>query len=146
MDIKTEINDCLRLYLKIQEEYPQELNLDELHEVTGKYATIKEYRDRINEYSKEVRTLCEFILTAKSSDDERVKFFSYITNHPRAFSKNENETFLEKQRRLADMAIALSIPSSTLIHLFGTAKLKGILGKEDELAEEYRWLIERYLE
>jgi len=146
MNIKTEINDCLQLYLKIEEEYPQELNLDELHGVTGKYAIIKEYRDRINEYPKEVRTLCEFILTTKCSDEERVKFFSYITNHPRAFSKDKNETFLEKQRRLADMATALSIPSSTLFHLLGAAKLKGILGKEDELVEEYRWLIERYLE
>ena len=65
MDIRREMNECLRFYLKIEEEYPQELNLDELHEVTGKYAVIKEYRDRINEYPKEVRTLCEFILTTK---------------------------------------------------------------------------------
>jgi len=47
MDIKTEINECLGLYHKIKEEYPQELDLDELHKVTGKYAKIKEYRDRI---------------------------------------------------------------------------------------------------
>jgi hypothetical protein len=44
------------------------------------------------------------------------------------------------------MATALSIPSSHLFHLFGSAKLKGILGKEDELVEEYRGLIDRYLE
>lgn len=143
---ETEINDCIRLYIKIEEEYPQELNLDELHEVTGKYATIKEYRDRINEYPKEVRTLCEFILTTKCSDEERIKFFSHITNNPRSFSKAKDEKSLEKQRRFADMAGELNIPSSTLFHLFGAAKLKGVLGKEDELVEEYRWLIERYLE
>jgi len=146
MDIKTEINECLGLYQKITEEYPQELNLDELHEVTGRYAKIKEYRDRINEYPQEVQTACEFILTTKCSKEERAKFFACISNNPKAFSIDKKETFVEKRQRMADMAKEIGIETPILFHLVSVAKLKGILGKGDELVEEYRSLLKQYLE
>ena len=112
MDIKTEINECLELYHKLKEEYPQELNLDELHEVTGKYSKIKEYRDRISEYPKEVQTICEFLLATRCSDTERSRFFSYICGHPKAFSTDKKETFVEKRQRIADMAKEIGIETS----------------------------------
>ncbi|MFQ6121790.1 MAG: hypothetical protein ACE5LA_01850 [Dehalococcoidales bacterium] len=145
-DTKNEINECLELHRKIREEYPQELNLDKLHEVTGEYAKIKEYRDKINEHPKEVRTLCEFILATKCSDEERVKFFSYISSHPKAFTTVKKETFIEKRQRIADVAKEMGIEASMSFHLVSVAKLKGLLGKQDELVDEHRSLIKQYLE
>jgi len=146
VDIKNEINECLGLYQKIEEEYPQELDLDELHAVTGKYAKIKEYRGRINGYPKEVRSVCEFILATKCSEEERLKFFSFLPNHPTALSTDKKETFVEKRRRIADIAKEMGIEPSVLFHLMSMAKLKGLLGKQDELVGEYHLLIKQYLE
>jgi len=104
--------------------------LDGLHEVRGKYAKIKEYRDRISEYAKEVRSVCEFILATKCSDEERVKFFSFISNNPRALATDKKETFVEKRQRMVDMAKEINIEPPILFHLMSMAKLKGLLGKQ----------------
>jgi len=148
VDIKTEINECLKLYHKLEEEYPQELDLDQLHEVTGEYAKIKEYRDKINEYPKGVRSVCEFILATKCSEEDRLKFFSFISNNPRVLSVeiDKKETFVEKRQRMADIAKEAGIEPSILFHLVSMAKLKGFLGKQDELVGEYHSLIKQYLE
>lgn len=145
MDIKTEVNECLELYRKIEEEYPRELDLDELHEVTGKYAEIKAYRDRINEYPREVRGFCEFILATRCSEEERLQFLSSISSSPRALSTDGKETFAEKRQRIAAIAKEMGIEPLILFHLVSLAKLKGLLGKQDELVAEYQAMIRQYL-
>ena len=146
MDIKTEVNECLELYRKIEEEYPQELDLDELHEVTGEYDKIKAHRDKINEYPKEVQKICEFILVTKCSNEERLKFLSSVSSCPRALSTDRKETFAEKRQRIANLAKEMGIEPAILFHLVTIAKLKGLLGKQDELAAEYQAMIRQYLE
>jgi len=146
VDIRTEINECLELYHKVEEEYPRELDLDKLHEVMGQYAKIKEYRDRINEYPREVRGVCEFILATRCSDEERLKFFSFLSNNPRALSIDRKETFVEKRQRIAGMAKEMGIEPPILFHLVSIAKLKGLLGKQGELVGEYHSLIKQYID
>ena len=145
MNIKDQINECLELYHKIEEEHPEELNLDQLHEVTGKYAKIKEYRDKINRYPKEIRTFCEYILATKDTEEERLKFLSFISSNPRAFSTDKKETFIEKRQRISNIAKEIGIADSIIFRLLSIAKLKGLLGKQDELVDEYCYLIKQYL-
>lgn len=102
--------------------------MDELHEVTGEYAKIKEYRDRINEYPREVRGVCQFILATRCSEEERLKFLSAIYRNPKVLSIDRKESFAGKRQRIAGIAKGMGIEPPILFHLLSMAKLKGLLG------------------
>ncbi len=140
------IRECLELYDKIAGEYPEDLSLDELHEVTGQYAKVKQYRDTINEYPQKIRTLCEFILASKGSKEDTAKFLSYISAHPEAFYVEKKETFLEKRRRITGRAKEVGIKDTVLFNLVGIAEIKDLLQKMGNLPDEYAPLVKKYLE
>ena len=145
-EVKNMVERCLELFQLIEKEYPIDINLDELHGVTGIYAKLKEYKDKIQEYPKEIRSFCEYLLSIKCSREEIVTFLSYISRNPEAFATSKKETFSEKYNRIIEMADKIGVPGSRLFRLVSGARLKGLLGKRGELLPEYGSLIKAYLE
>lgn len=98
--VKNMVENCIELFKLVEKEYPIDFYLDELHEVTGVYGKIKEYKEKINESPNEVHSFCEYLLSIKCSEDEMLTFLSFISNNPEAFSVFGKETFPEKYRRI----------------------------------------------
>ncbi len=145
MENKFLIEECLQLLEKLEKEFPDKPDLEALHSVTGIYATLKKYRDRINELPPPVRLFCEFIHTAKCPGPEMATFLDFLRNHPVAFSLADGETFLEKRRRISATAEQSGLDPARVFHLVSMARLKGILDKKNDLAEDYALLIADYL-
>lgn len=145
-EVKNIIDRCLELFRLVEKEYPGDLHLDELHEVMGVYGKIKEYKDRIQEFPKEIRSFCEYILSINCSREEMAAFLSFLASNPEAFSTSEKETFSEKYKRITEMADRVGIPASHLFQLVSGARLKGLLDKMYILVPQYGSLIRAYLE
>ena len=92
-----------------------------------------------------VRSFCEFIYTAKCPSAGLAAFLGFLRNHPGAFSSAEGETFLEKRQEISAIAEQAGLDSARLFHFLGMARLKGILDKKNDLAEDYASLIADYL-
>jgi hypothetical protein len=145
MENKSLIEECLQLLERLEKEFPDKSDLEALHSVTGIYARLKKYRDRLNELPPPVRLFCEFIHTARCAGPEIARFLEFLRNHPGAFSSAAGGTFLEKRRRISAVAEQAGLDASRVFHLVSMARLKGILDKENDLAEEYAALIDDYL-
>jgi len=145
MENKPLIEECLQLLEKLEKEFPDKPDLEALHSVTGIYATLKKYRDRINEFPPPVRLFCEFIYAAKCPAAEMATFLDYLRNHPVAFSSAEGGTFLEKRQRISAVAERAGLDPARVFHLVSMARLKGILNKKNDLAEDSAPLIVDYL-
>ena len=144
--MKPAIDECLQLMEKLEKEFPDKPDLEALHSVTGIYAQLKEYRDRINEFPPRVRSFCEFVYTAKCPSAEVAAFLEFLQKHPGVFSSVEGGTFLERRQRISAVAERAGLDSARLFHLISMAKLKGILDKKSSLAESYAPMIADYLQ
>ncbi len=145
MEMKPLIDECLELLEKLEKEFPDKPDLEALHSVTGVYATLKKYRDRVNEFPPSVRLFCEFIHTAKCPGPEMTTFLAFLRSHPAAFSSVEGGTFLEKRQRISLVAEQAGLDSARVFHLVSMARLKGILDRQNDLAEDFTSLIAEYL-
>jgi hypothetical protein len=145
MEMKALIEECLQLLEKLEKEFPSAPDLEALHAVTGIYATMRKYRDRIGELPTSVRLFCEFIHSANCPAPEMAAFLDFLRNHPEAFSSAEGGTFLAKRQRISAIAEQAGLNSARVFHLVSMAKLKGILNKKNDLAEDYASLIADYL-
>ena len=145
MGMKPAIDECLQLLARIEKEFPDKPDLEALHSVTGIYARLKGYRERINELPIHVRSFCEFIHTAKCPSAEMATFLDFLRNHPGAFSPAEGGTFLERRQRISAIAEQAGLDPARLFHFLSMARLKGILDKKNDLAEDYASLIADYL-
>ena len=139
------IDECLDLLRKVEKEFPGEPDLEALHSVTGIYAELKKFRERINTFPIPVRVFSEFLHLVRGPDAEVAKFLDFLRNCPGAFCPSEKETFLQKRQRIAGIAGRAGLEPARLFHLLSMARLKGILDKKDVLMQEYSSLIAEYL-
>ncbi len=146
MGTKVMIAECLELMRRIEKEQPPKPDLEALHAVTGIYAKLKKYRDTIQTFPLQVRAFCEFLHTAKGSEDEIAKFLNLIKDRPDAFSSEEAETFLDKRKRVASIAERVGLDPARLFHLLSMARLKGVLDKRNVLLEDFHTVLTEYLE
>ncbi len=145
MGVNHLVDECLQLLRALEEELPGKPDLEALHSVTGVYAELKRYRDKIDRFPSLVRKFCEFLHAARRPKAELVSFLAFLAQGPGVFCSGENESFLEKRRRIAGIASQAGFEPSPLFHLLSLAKLKGILDKNDVLVEDYKTLIADYL-
>jgi hypothetical protein len=145
MGMNPVIDECLQLLEKLETEFPDEPDLEALHSVTGIYAKLKKYRDRISEFPIHVRVFCEFIHVVRCPSAEIATFLDFMRNSPGAFSSAEGGTFLEKRQRIAAVAERAGLEPARLFHFISMARLKGLLNKKNELVEEFGSLIADYL-
>ncbi len=84
-------------------------------------------------------------MSINCSGEERDKFLIYVSQNPLAFSTAKAGTFLDKRQMIADRGKAMGIGTSVLFNLVSSAKLKGLLGAQGELAANYHLFLKRYL-
>ncbi len=145
MGRKPEIDECLLLLQKLEKELPEEPDLEALHSVTGIYAKLKQYRERIDQFPKPVQAFCKFLHAAAGPSAEMAAFLEFLRTHPGAFSSAEGGTFLEKRQRISAVADRAGLDSARLFHLVSMARLKGILDSKNTLPGDYASLIADYL-
>lgn len=145
MGRKPEIDECLLLLQKLEKELPEEPDLEALHSVTGIYAKLKQYRERIDQFPKPVQAFCRFLHAAACPSVEMAAFLEFLRTHPGAFSSAEGGTFLEKRQRISAVADRAGLDSARLFHLVSMARLKGILDSKNTLPGDYASLIADYL-
>ncbi len=137
MNLKPSIDECLTLMRQLEKEQPQKPDLEELHAVSGVYARLRGYRDRIQEFPGPVRSFCEFIQVAQCPEAEIRRFFDLLEEQPKALRSEPEESFLKQRQRIAEIAEKIGLDARKLFHLSSLARLKGLLGPENELKQDY---------
>jgi hypothetical protein len=146
MNLKSMIDECLSLMRQLEKEQPPKPDLEELHAVSGVYARLRGYRDRIQEFPGPVRSFCEFIQAAQSPGAEIKRFFELLKEQPRALRSEPGESFMKQRQRTAELAEKIGLDPRKLFHLSSLARLKGLLGPENELREEYLPVVNKFFE
>jgi hypothetical protein len=144
MKLKPLIDECLGLMRQLEKEQPQKPDLEELHAVSGVYARLRGYRDKIQECPGPVRSFCEFIQTAQSPAPEIKSFFALLKEQPPALRPEPGESFLKQKQRIAEIADKIGLDARNLFHLSSLARLKGLLGQENELRNDFFSLVNEF--
>ncbi|MGQ9694020.1 MAG: hypothetical protein ACUVWV_04665 [Thermodesulfobacteriota bacterium] len=145
--INQQLHECLRLFGKIEEEYPADMfDREMLHgELDSRYKKLRDLRDEIDTYSLEVKSICRLIVDSKCAEEELKKFFAVLCADPQIFSSLKQPSFTESRQKTIEMAQRMGIKETTLSPLLFKGRSIGMLKDNYEMNEEYGPLIEALL-
>ncbi|MGW8223831.1 MAG: hypothetical protein JSU80_08075 [Deltaproteobacteria bacterium] len=146
-EIGEQLSQCLELLAKIREEYPEgDFDREMIHgDMDFRYRQIKEYREKIEAFPKEVREFARLIESLASPDEDVKKFFQPVSVEPHKFSPLANLRFHERQKKLEEWAAELQITTRHLSELLTRTRLAGVLNVSYGLNSEYADVINAYL-
>lgn len=146
-EIGEQLSQCLELLAKIREEYPEgDFDREMIHgDMDFRYRQIKEYREKIEAFPKEVREFARLIESLASPDEDVKKFFQPVSAEPHKFSALANLLFHERQKKLEEWAAELQITTRHLSELLTRTRLAGVLNVSYGLNSEYADVINAYL-
>jgi hypothetical protein len=146
-EIGEQLSQCLELLAKIREEYPEgDFDREMIHgDMDFRYRQIKEYREKIAAFPKEVREFARLIESLASPDEDVKKFFQPVSVEPHKFSPLANLLFHERQKKLEEWAAELQITTRHLSELLTRTRLAGVLNVSYGLNSEYADVINAYL-
>jgi len=146
-EIGEQLSQCLELLAKIREEYPEgDFDREMIHgDMDFRYRQIKEYREKIEAFPKEVRIFARLIESLASPDEDVKKFFQPVSVEPHKFSPLANLRFHERQKKLEEWAAELQITTRHLSELLTRTRLAGVLNVSYGLNSEYADVINAYL-
>lgn len=141
------LRQCLDLLAKIRAEYPQgNFDREMIHgEMDFRYRQIKEDREKLETFPKEIREFARLLESLASPHEEVKKFFQPVCVQPHKFSPLANLQFHERQKKLEEWAAELQIPPKHLNELLTRTRLAGVLNPSYELNNQYNEVINAYL-
>lgn len=141
-----QLRECLRLFRKIEEEYPAGLfDREMLHgELDSRYKKLKELRDEIDAFPLEVRSICRLVVESKCDNEELKKFFAAILAEPQIFFPLRQLPFAERRNKETEMAQKIGIKEITLCRLLFMGRSLGMLKDNYEMKVEYGPLIKAF--
>jgi len=101
-DTGKKLGQCLELLTKIRQEYPEgDLDREVIHgEMDFRYRQIKEDREKLEAFPKEIREFARLLESLASPHEEVKKFLQLVSVQPHKFSPLANLQFHERQKRL----------------------------------------------
>jgi len=145
--INDQLSECLGLFQKIGEEYPDGMfDREMLHgELDSRYRKLKELRDKIDAFPLEVRSICRWFVESKCGNEELKKFFADLFADPKIFCSLKQPSFTESRQKTMEMAQRMGIKETALSRLLFKGRSLRILQDNYEMKEEYRPLIKALL-
>jgi len=114
-------------------------------EMDFRYRQIKEYREKIEAFPKEVREFARLLDSLPASEDSIKSFFKAVLQEPQLYTVLTNIPFLERQQKLVQWAKDLETAAKPLNELLTRARLSGVLDSTYKLNKEYVEVISAYL-
>jgi predicted RNase H-like nuclease (RuvC/YqgF family) len=142
-----QLRQCLELLAKIREEYPEgDFDRELIHgEMDFRYRQIKEDRDKLEAFPKEIREFTRLLESLASPHEEVKKFCQPVSEQPHMFLALANIKFNERQEKLEELATELQITARNLSELLTRTRLAGVLNVSYELNTQYIQVINAYL-
>ena len=142
-----QLRQCLELLTKIRQEYPEgDFDREMIHgEMDFRYRQIKEDREKLEAFPKEIREFARLLESLATPDEEVKKFLQAVSLEPHKFSALASITFNERQKTLEEWAAELQISPKHLSELLTRTRLAGVLNPSYELNNQYVEVTSAYL-
>lgn len=146
-EIGEELRQCLELLAKIREEYPEgDFDREMIHgDMDFRYRQIKEDREKLETWPKEVREFARLLDSLTASEDAIKRFLEAVLQEPQLFSAMTSIQFQKRQQSLNQWAEELGTAAKHLNELLTRTRLSGVLDSTYQLNEQYVEVISAYL-